>query len=124
MVRKYVLFTLLAIAGLAVRAHAGDPVNAVARDSSYTQSMSTITVSSSAVTTIAASTGWREFYVGDPASPSTVFFRCDGSTANITTVGWWIPAGQQQRIETNNACNFQVEAGTAPVRLRTWTWQP
>lgn len=124
MVRKLVIIAFISIAGLAVRAHAGDPVNAVARDSSYTQSQSTITITSFTVTSIQAVTGWREYYVGDPASVSTVFFRCDGSTANITTVGWWIAAGQERRIETNNACNFQVQAGTAAVTLRTWTWQP
>ena len=77
-----------------------------------------ITISSTTYTTISAEYEPREIYLGDPTTLIPVFYRIDGSTTNITTEGWWIPAGQGQVIELNSTIYLQLEAGESDITIR------
>lgn len=100
-------------------AFAGDPVWLQSySDSSYTVSHSTVAITSYTVTTIAAASRWREVYVGNPATTAVIYYRIDGSTANIPTVGSWIEAAKEKRIESNAAVNMQLGATVAATTAR------
>ena len=78
----------------------------------------TITISSSTVAEIVALNGYREVMIGDPDVTATIFYRVDGSTINIPTVGWWIPAGEGQTIKFNKIIYLQLKAGVSSITAR------
>ncbi len=94
---------------------AADPVFLSAfPESTYTITQSTVSISSSTAVLIAESNNrFRELYVGDPDSISALFYRIDGVSTDIATVGWWVPAGTGQKIESNNDVYAIMEAGAA-----------
>lgn len=100
---------------LAAFAFAGDPVWLQFQPSSeYTISHSTIAVSSTTVTTIAGTGGgWRELYVGDPGASAVAYYTINGSSNDVTTVGSWIEAGKEKRIESAYPVYIQLESGAA-----------
>jgi len=89
-----------------------------ASDTQFQGTNSTIVITSWTACSIAATTGYREVYVGDPSSTVNVFYRLDEDTKTISTTGWWIPAGQGVCIKTNHIIYFNVAAGVAAVTLR------
>jgi hypothetical protein len=121
--RKILLGAFVAF-GFAAVAIGGDPVWLQPySDSSYRFAHSTISVSSFSVTTVPAAGRWREVYVGEPTASVSVFYRVDGSTQNIPTVGSWIEAGKEKRIESNDPIYFQLGAAASAVTLRLTTVQ-
>lgn len=94
----------------------------VGPESKYTETHSTMTVSSAtlAVAYIEATSRFRQVSLGDPKCPSRVFYTTDGSSQNIVVRGDWIDAGTQKTIETGNKIWFQVENGTSPVVIRAY----
>lgn len=112
-------FALALFLGPLRPAFAGEPVFPINfADSSYDIEHSTISISSTSVTTINAYEGFREVYVGDPATTVNIFYRLDGVATNVATVGWWIPSAQGQKIETNGVISLQLGAGSASVVVR------
>jgi len=77
-----------------------------------------VVVSSTTYSTVVWEYETREVYLGNPDSLINVFYRIDGSTTNITTEGWWLPAGQGQMIEYKGDIYLQLEAGESDVTLR------
>ena len=102
-----------------------------AQDGDYSVTQTTISISSSSVSTISASrTGYRKIWIqldfshAQLAAGTSVFFRIDGSTSNIPTVGYQVlgttdtvtNAGQRRIVdlppfETNNAIYGQMAPG-------------
>ncbi|MBI4396133.1 MAG: hypothetical protein HY548_03490 [Elusimicrobia bacterium] len=122
--KRIFCIAFLLLLGSAGAGFAGDPAwLELDPNSSYTISQATISISSDTVTTIAAETRYREIYIGDPSTTVSIFYRVDGSTVSIPTVGWWIPAGQWGRIESNSAINLQLGAGESSVTARRMTVQ-
>jgi hypothetical protein len=118
MKRIMFILAILTIAALSV-SWGGEPVfNIGGPDSHYTITNGTISVSSSAVTTVAAVDRFREIYIGDLDSTVTTYYRVDGSTVNIPTVGWWILPGESKRIETNGTIKLQLATDAATATLR------
>ena len=91
-------------------------------ESKYTETHSTMTVSSAtlAVAYIEATSRFRQVSLGDPKCPSRVYYTTDGSSQNMVVRGDWIDAGTQKTIETGNKIWFQVENGTSPVVIRAY----
>lgn len=99
--------------------YAGSPVtNEVVLNSNYTIIHGTATITDSADFTIPSSGRWREVYIGDPATTASVFYRADGSNTSISTYGWWIPAGEWQRIETDNTIYLRLASGASNQAIR------
>lgn len=100
-------------------AFAAEPVFAVAwPESEYGISQSTISISSTSVTTVAGSLGYRLLSMGEPTSSTTVYYRIDGSASNIPTVGWWFIPSQGHSIESNADVKLQLGAGASSVIIR------
>lgn len=87
-------------------------------NSTYAVQHGTVTLSSTTVTTFAATNRFRELYIGDPTSSVSIFYRADGFSTFVSTVGWWVPAGTGQKIESNNAINLLLGAGAASFTAR------
>lgn len=118
---KKLIYTLLLLGAGVVTARAGDPVSVSAfPNSRYDVSQSTISVSSTTVTTLAAVSGYRAAYIGQLGltSGATIFYRVDGSTDSIPTVGSWILPGDVEKIETDNAIHLQLGAAQTAITAR------
>ncbi len=117
---KKFLFVLV-LCGAAKVAHAVEPVSVVPwlPESTYTLSQSTISVSSGTVTTISAVSGYRSVHISNFAnSGTTLYYRIDGSTASIPTVGFPIaPSAQDHPIETNGVISLQLAAGSGSATV-------
>jgi len=112
---KKFLMTAFLLFGLAAAAKAGDPVSVMAwPNSNYVIAQSSVQISSTAVTTIAADSGYRAVYISNLLNPTTtIYYRIDGSTASIPTVGWPIPPGAlEAKIETDGVISLQLAAGS------------
>lgn len=118
---KSLILSAVAVASFGAVAHAGMPFFPITNpESKYTNSHSTITVSSPtiAVTMIPQSVRFRQITVSNVKNANTdVFYRTDTST-NITIVGDIIKAGTEKTLETGATIWFQVEPGTSPVVIR------
>jgi hypothetical protein len=118
--KKLICMSILLVAGSIV-AKAGDPVSVTPfPNSRYDIAHSTIAVSSNTVTTIAAVGGYRAAYIGQLglAVGATIFYRIDGSTAAIPTVGSWILPGEEEKIETDNAIHLQLGVNQSSITAR------
>jgi hypothetical protein len=117
---KKFLFALF-LCGLVRAAYAMDPVTVRMGqpDSTWEISQSTITVSSATVTTIAAVTGYRVVHISNLASSgTTIYYRIDGSTASIPTVGFPIaPTERDHAIESNAVISLQLTSGAPGTTL-------
>lgn len=114
--KRYAVGLLVLVSG---SAFAGDPVWLQSySDSSYAISHSTISVSSTAVATISATSRWREVYVGGPHVTVPIYYRMDGSTQSITSVGSWIEVAKEKRIETNAEISLQLASGASSTTIR------
>lgn len=84
-------------------------------ESTYTISQSTISVSSTSVTTIAAVSGYRSVHLSNLLNTSTtLYYRIDGSTVSIGTVGYPIaPGDKDHAIETNGVISLQLAVGSS-----------
>lgn len=122
--KKLFFVCALVLSGLGL-ARAGEPVSMMPwPNSTYAVSNSTVVVSSNTVLTIAATSGFRAIHIGNFSNPgTTLYYRLDGSTASIPTVGWVIPPAGEERIESNAAINLQlaVAASSVTVRVKTFT---
>lgn len=118
---KRILFVAAIFAIAAVgTARAMDPVTVRmgSPDSTYEIAQSTISISSATVTTITATTGYRVVHISNPSTTAVLYYRVDGSTANIPTVGFPIPASTADHaIESNAAINLQLAVGTTTVTV-------
>lgn len=126
-IKGLILFAILMFAA-AAKAHAGAPVGQEATlNSYYVESQSSMTVSSASLTVARIAwwppvdKRWRQVTIDNQRNSSTdIFYRADGSTANITAVGNMIKAGTEKTLETSATVYFQVENGTAPVTVRIY----
>lgn len=85
-------------------------------ESGYDLAQSSVTLSSTSVTTISAVSGWREVKIANSLNPATtVYYRIDGSTNDITTVGWLILPREKETIETKGTINLQLPAGASSI---------
>lgn len=114
---KKFLFMLLLVGCVHV-AHAMQPmtVRMGQPDSTYEVSQSTIALSSTSVTTVAAVTGYREYHISNLSMTTTIFYRIDGSTLNIPTVGFPIvPRESDHKIESNAVISLQLGSGVSAL---------
>lgn len=110
------------LASLCAVSHAAAPVYVDSKPTSdYKIVQDTVTISSTTVTTIAAVSGYRCVYLGDPLIGSTVYYRIDGSTRSVPTVGDWFVPSAKGAIEYNGVINLQLGAGVSSVVLRRKT---
>lgn len=115
--RNLFFAAILAIAAVG-QVRAIEPVSVIPwlPESTYDISQSTISISSSAVTTIAAVSGYRAVHVSNLTASTVLYYRIDGSTANIPTVGFPIPAATADHtIESNGVISLQLAVGTTTV---------
>lgn len=116
------VFAAIIVAVVCASAHAAQPVFPDSKpNSDYKNTQDTVVISSSAVTTIAAVSGFREIVMGDPSITTKVFYRIDGSTVNIPTVGWWFDPSVGGDIEYNGAIYLQLAPSATAVTLRRVT---
>ena len=118
---KKFLLTALILIGFSALARAGDPVSVMAwPNSNYNISQSTMQISSTTVATIAADSGYRAVYISNLSNASTtIYYRIDGSTASIPTVGWPIPpSALEAKIETDSVISLQLAAGATAIDVR------
>lgn len=118
-VKKLLLISAFLLASVAT-VRAGDPVSVMAwPNSSYSIAQSSVQVSSGSVTTIAADSGYRAVYISNLLNPTTtIYYRIDGSTASIPTVGWPIPPGAlEAKIETDSVISLQLAAGASVTAI-------
>lgn len=92
-------------------------------DSAYEIANSTISVSSTTVTTIAAVTGYRKMLIRDVTASTSFFYRLDGSTASITTVGMLNNTTETATIESNAAMYLQLANGVATKVFNVLTFR-
>jgi hypothetical protein len=105
---------LIGLLFIAAPATAGDPVWLTTPGADYVISHTTVSVSSLAVTNVAPSSyRWREVYIGSLTLGTTLYYRIDGSTTNIPTVGSWVEPGKEKRIQTNGPIDIRLESGSA-----------
>lgn len=116
---KKILFILFCMVKLTIFLF----VDFIYADSSYMRENTTITVSSYTVTRIPREYGYRQVYLGDPDTIVDVHYRVDDTTTNITTDGWWIPAGQGQAVKSNSDIYLQLKAGDAEETIRKMTYR-
>lgn len=117
---KKFLFMLL-LCGCVRHVYAMEPVTVRMGqpDSTYEVSQTTITIASTTVTTIAAVSGYREVHISNLANAgTTIYYRIDGSTASIPTVGFPIaPTERDHKIESNAVISLQLAAGSGVTTL-------
>jgi len=115
---KKLIFLVVLFAG-AGSLFAGEPVSLMGwPNSTYSMSQSTISISSSAVTTHAATSGYQAVYISNLANAgTTIYYRVDGSTISIPTVGWPIAPSQSEKIESNAVIYFQLAAGDTAITV-------
>lgn len=82
-------------------------------ESAYSVAHSTVSISSFTVSSDAASVGYRSIWLNNLSTSATIYYRIDGSTNYITTVGWPIYPGEQGNIEYNGVINYLLGAGSA-----------
>ncbi|MBI4396362.1 MAG: hypothetical protein HY548_04650 [Elusimicrobia bacterium] len=112
-------FVLAACLFVSVGAEAAGLVSPLTNiDSTYVMSQSTISVSSDTVTTISPGGRYREVYLGDPDITTSVFYRVDGSTVNVPTVGLWFSPATVGSIESSATIYLQLPAGASSITLR------
>lgn len=92
-------------------------------ESRYVISQSTVSFSSSTVTTIAAVDGYRLVKIRDLTESTSFFYRLDGSTQSITTVGFLNKGTEVFSTESNAAMYFQLAAGVASKVFQVLTFQ-
>lgn len=107
---------LLGLMLLAGKVSAADPVAYEERSSAsrYATSQSTMIVHSSGPVTIAGSTGYREvtiFNASNLVGGATVYYREDGFSTLISTIGTPIFPQRTERIETQNPITLQINGG-------------
>jgi hypothetical protein len=114
---------LFLILGTAVVAKAGEPVSVMAwPNSTYDITQSTIAISSSSVYAFPAVSGYRSVLIDNIANTgTTVYYRVDGSTLSIPTVGWQILPSATEKIETNGVISLQLGADISSVNVRQKT---
>ncbi len=118
--KKFLLMFTFALLFVAGKVFAGDPVSVMAwPNSNYVLAQSSVQVSSGSVTTIAADSGYRCVYLSNLLNPTTtIYYRIDGSTASIPTVGWPIPPGAlEAKIETDGVISLQLAAGSGVTAI-------
>ena len=123
--KKFLLMFSFALLFVAGKVFAGDPVSVMAwPNSKYDITQSTVQVSSTTVLTIAAASTYRAVYISNWLNSSTtIYYRIDGSTASIPTVGWPIPPGTiEHKIETDNVISLQLAAGATAVDIKRKTF--
>lgn len=123
--RKLMFMAALVFLAFAAKVKAVEPVSVIPwlPESSYDIAQSTISVSSTTVTTISAVSGYRQVHLSNLVnSGTTIYYRIDGSTQNISTVGWPIePRAADHTIESNAAINLQLAAGASSVTVTAKT---
>ena len=92
----------------------------VGQGSNYHSKQDTITVSSKTVTTIAAAGSSYQTITLQSLSNNhtTIYYRIDGSTVNVPTVGLGSDPTTMFTIETNSVVYLQLAATKAAVTLR------
>jgi hypothetical protein len=115
MLKKFVLAVLILVCQVVV-AHS-DPY--AGQGSSWKNKNTTIVISSSTPTLIAASGGgYRAVTLGDPLITTTVFYTIDESSASVPTRGMWFVPSNIGCIEYNGKIWLQLGAGSSSITLR------
>lgn len=116
------ILTLIACFGFIAQGFAAEPVYPDAKpNSAYTMSHGTVSISSGTPTEIAAVSGYRTMYIGDPDVTKKVFYTLGGSSTTVTSVGWWFYPNQGTTIEYNGITYLQLADGESTVTLRKVT---
>ncbi len=115
--KKFLFMLLLAGCVRSIQAMEPVTVRMGQPDSTYEVSQSTIALSSTTVTTIAAVSGYREVHISNFATTSTtIYYRIDGSTLSIPTVGFPIaPTERDHKIESNAVISLQLGTGVSAL---------
>ena len=92
--------------------NAADPVYSLRGqpESAYNVSQSTVAVSSNTVSTDASVSGYRNTCIFNLSLGSTVYYRIDGSTNNVATVGYPILPLTFGCVEYNGEINWLLGA--------------
>lgn len=122
--KRFLFLSLFAAFGL-MNANAMEPVTVRMGqpDSTYNIANSTISISSSAVTTLAAVDGYRKILIRDVTQSTSFFYRIDGTTTSVTTAGFWNNTSEVCTIESNAAVYLQLAAGVASKVFNVLTFR-
>lgn len=116
--KKFLIAMLFVGAGLSI-AKSGDPVSFMAwPNSKYDIEQSTFQVSSMTVATVSPVSTYRATYIWNTSGSATIYYRIDGSTAAIPTVGWPILPNEKAKIETDAAISIMLAPAVAVYDAR------
>lgn len=88
-------------------------------ESTYNDTNGTLSLSSTTVNNIAATTGYRKITIPNVLlSASTFYYRIDGSTLTLTTTGMPVLPASTVEIETNAVISILLEPGSADKTVR------
>lgn len=92
-------------------------------ESAYNITNSTISVSSTTVTTIAAVDGYRKILIRDITASTSFFYRLDWTTTSVTTAGFLNTSTEVCTIESNAAVYLQLAVGVAAKVFNVLTFR-
>lgn len=107
--KTFVLFALMLFAGIG---YAADPVAVVPGmpESRYGFTNGSVAISSFTISTFTVTTGYREITL---TAPTSFFYTVNGSTSNISTIGYPGLANIDVVIESNQLIYVQSPPGIA-----------
>jgi len=115
MKRTLAIFAVLIVSALGI-CRASEPVSIVPGlpESGYDITQSTVALSSFTVTSFAATSHFRQLTL---IAPTSFFYRLDGSTLSLTTVGFPVAANTKETIESNGAVKILLPVGISANTL-------
>ena len=116
--RKFLIIAVLLLAGSG-RGVAGEPVSiSPFPNSDYFVSQSTVSVSSTTATLFSSSNRYRSLSLALDGDSTVLYYWVDGTTTNVSAVGFPFVASTGVTIENNDEIAVQVKAGSTTVILR------
>lgn len=86
--------------------------------SDYSISHSSVSISSAPTTTISPGSSFNKVIISNLNFGTTFFYRADGSSTAVASVGTPIFPNTKETIETNNDINVALAAGTSAKDAR------
>ncbi len=87
-------------------------------ESTYSISQSSVSISSETTLSYLPTDRYRSISFALDGDSSVVYYRVDGSTADVFTVGFPFVASTGVTIESNNLIGIQLKAGAADIDIR------